>query len=58
MDYINPKSVGASPYHYFELWVTGLIATLFSSNILTTDFLVSAPIFGLMIYVGFRYKIK
>ena len=54
IDYINPKSVGASPYHYFELWVTGLIATLFSSNILTTDFLVSAPIFGLMIYVGFR----
>ena len=54
IDYINPESVGATPYHYLELWVTGFIVALFSSNILITDHLVSAPIFGLITYVGFR----
>jgi hypothetical protein len=54
IDYINPNSVGVSPYHYFELWVTGFISVLFSSNIILTDHLVSAPIFGVIIYFGLR----
>jgi hypothetical protein len=54
IDYLSPKSVGVSPYHYLELWLTGFIAVLFSSNILITDHLVSAPIFGIIIYIGFR----
>jgi len=54
IDYINPNSIGVSPYHYFELWVTGFISALFTSNIVLTDHLVSAPIFGATIYFGLR----
>lgn len=54
INYIDPSASGRTPYHYFELWLTGLISFLYSTNTLQTDHLLVSPLIGTVIYNGFR----
>ena len=54
INYLNQEDVVMRPYHFFQLWITSSIVGLFSSNTLITDHLVTAPLLGVVIYMGFR----
>jgi hypothetical protein len=43
---------GATPYHYFELWLNDLAARCFVSNPLSTLLLVIFPVFFVTLYAG------
>ena len=54
INYFNFGEYNASPYHYFELWFTGLLSFSTKLNTVFLDHLVAAPIFGTIIYMGAR----
>lgn len=54
INYFNLGEYNASPYHYFELWFTGLLSFSTKLNIVFLDHLVAAPIFGTIIYMGVK----
>ncbi|MDA9079027.1 hypothetical protein N9K82_02520 [Gammaproteobacteria bacterium] len=54
INYLQPLGLHPTPYHFFELWFTGLLAFIFESNAMILDHLVSASIFGTIIYMGAR----
>lgn len=53
IDYIFWSALGVAPYHYFEIWLTAAIAGLFDVLTLLSEHLVSAPLAGAIVYIGF-----
>lgn len=51
INYIYPE--GVNPYHYYDLWLTAGISSIFNLNVLLTHLLITLPIGGILIYVGF-----
>jgi hypothetical protein len=43
---------GTTPYHYFELWLNNLAATVFVSNPLSALLLIIFPVFFITLYAG------
>lgn len=54
VDYAFSSKLGASPYHYYELWMTAGLSSVFGGTRLILDHLVSAPLIGVTLYAGMR----
>jgi len=52
INFTELSSLKPSPYHYFELWFSGILHKLFDLKVYLLDHLVSSSIFGVIIYLG------
>ena len=52
IDYIFSNEIGASPYHYFEIWTTIGLSSLFHLNAMFTLLLLTFNIGGFTIWLG------
>jgi hypothetical protein len=49
---LDPAYIGAKPYHYFELWLTNIVSTIFRERQIGTLYLVVYPFFFWLALIG------
>lgn len=54
LDYINTEGLGATPYHYFELWTTVGIKAIFQLNPLYSLLLIVYSLGTTLVYISLR----
>ena len=52
IDYINTKTAGVAPYHYFEIWLNAILAKIFNQAELTQLIFGTYPLGIVLVYMG------
>lgn len=52
IDYINTKTAGVAPYHYFEIWLNAILAKIFNQAELSQLIFGTYPLGIILVYMG------